>query len=73
MLWTDQLKKKYVNSAAQLNAAQAADHHAVHVVWTQVKRMIEWQNANEKEWEAILNYVKMHIMQEREHQDLSDK
>ena len=53
MLWTDWLKKKYVNSVAQLNTAQAVDHHAVHVAWTQVKRTIEWQNANEKKWEAI--------------------
>ena len=49
MLWTDWSKKKYVNSAAQLNAAQAADYHAVHVAWTQVKRMIKWQNANKEE------------------------
>ena len=46
---------------------------AVHVAQTQVKRMIKWQNANKEEQEAILNHVKMHVMQEREHQDLSDK
>ena len=49
MSWTDQSKKKYANSAAQLNTAQAADHHAVHVAWTQVKRTIKWQNANKEE------------------------
>ena len=73
ILWTDWLKKKYVNSAAQLNAAQAADCCAVHVAQTQVKRMIEWQNANKEKQETILNHIKMHVMQEKEHQDLFNK
>ena len=73
MSHTDWLKKKYADSTAQLHAVQAADCCVILVARNKVKETVEWQKTNKEKQEAILNCIKTSVMQEREHQELSDK
>ncbi len=70
---TDCPKKQYISPAEQLQAAHAADHHAILVAWNKAKQTDKWTNADEIKKKIILSHVKENVLHEKENSGLANK